>query len=89
MRPDSRGQFILTCQSIYFSYIRTSIWKMDEGSKYFLAMLINKLQVSCKDRKVKDRVLHIFPFPDLEENYYSGGCVVISAVGVNQAHEVH
>ena len=30
-----------------------------------------------------------FPFPDLEENYYSGGCVVISAVGVNQAHEVH
>ncbi len=33
---------------------------MDEGSKYFLAMLINKLQVSCKVRKVKDRVLNIF-----------------------------
>ena len=63
---------------------------MDEGSKYFLAMLINKLQVSCKVRKVKDRVVNIFfPFPDLEENYYPGGCVVISAVGVNQAHEVH
>ena len=31
----------------------------------------------------------IFISTDLEENYYSGGCVVISAVGVNQAHEVH
>ena len=63
---------------------------MDEGSRYFRAILINKLQVSCKDRKVKVSViLDFFSFPDLEKNYYSGGCVVISAVGVNQAHEMH
>ena len=40
-------------------------------------------------KKVKDWILNIFLFSDLEENYYSGGCIVISAVGVHQAHEMH
>ena len=52
-------------------------------------MLINKLQVSYTEKKVKDWILNIFLYSDLKENYYSGGCVVISAVGVHQAHEMH
>ena len=52
-------------------------------------MLINKLQVSYANQKGQGLYPEYFPFFYLEENYYSGGCVVISAVGVNQAHEVH
>ena len=62
---------------------------MDEGSRYFLAMLINKLQVSYgKNKKGTNRV-NMNIFPDLEEDYYSGGGVVIRAVGVDKANQMH
>ena len=80
-RPISR-QILWKCHGV------TSIWKMEAGSKNRLATSMRRLQVSY--------VGHLRPESDsiprqsyLHEDDDPGGGVVVTTVGVHQAHRVH